>query len=130
MSSGPESRDNSPSTPGPEPAPQGQAQVPSSAARVWAQFRDLIFERMATVEAAVSGYEAGSVDARISGRKPCWRRTGWRGRWACSAWPRGRGWRARSSICWTRSAALAPDTPRRLAELAAGLRRELEKGPA
>ena len=65
MSSGPESRDDDPSAPRPAPAPQGQAQVPSPAARVWAQFRDLIFERMATVEAAVAGVRRATLTPEV-----------------------------------------------------------------
>jgi HPt (histidine-containing phosphotransfer) domain-containing protein len=129
MPSGPESRDNSPSTPGPAPASQGQAQVPSSAARVWAQFRDLIFERMATVEAAVTGMKQGALnpDIRQKAVLEAHRLAGSLGMFGLAE-----GTRLAREIehLLDESAARIPDTPRRLAELAAGLRHELEKGPA
>ena len=129
MSSGPESRDNSPSTPGPESAPQGQAKVPSSAARVWAQFRDLIFERMATVEAAVTGIKQGALnpDIRQKAVLEAHRLAGSLGMFGLAD-----GTRLAREIehLLDESAVSAPDTPRRLTELASALRRELEKGPA
>jgi chemotaxis protein histidine kinase CheA len=129
MSSGPESRNDSPSTPGAEPAPQGQAKVPSSAARVWAQFRDLIFERMATVEAAVTGIKRGALtpDVRQQGVLEAHRLAGSLGMFGLAE-----GTRLAREIehLLDESAVSAPDAPRRLAELASALRRELEKGPA
>jgi HPt (histidine-containing phosphotransfer) domain-containing protein len=129
MPSGPESQNNSPSTPGPEPAPQGQAKVPSSAARVWAQFRDLIFERMATVEAAATGIKRGALtpDVRQKAVLEAHRLAGSLGMFGLAE-----GTRLAREIehLLDESAARVPDTPRRLAELAAGLRHELEKGPA
>jgi CheY-like chemotaxis protein len=128
MSSDPESRDDAPSAPRPAPAPQGQAQVPSSAARVWAQFRDLIFERMAAVEAAAVGVRLATLTPEVRQKAvlEAHRLAGSLGMFGLAD-----GTRLAREIehLLDETAVLAPDTPRRLTELAAGLRQELEKGP-
>jgi HPt (histidine-containing phosphotransfer) domain-containing protein len=129
MSSGPESRTDDPSAPRPGPAPQDQAQIPSPAARVWAQFRDLIFERMATVETAVVGVRRATLtpETRQKAVLEAHRLAGSLGMFGL---PEGTRLAREIEQLLGETAVLAPDTPRRLAELAAGLRRELEKGPA
>jgi len=128
MSSDPESRDDAPSAPRPAPAPQGQAQVPSSAARVWAQFRDLIFERMAAVEAAAVGLRQATLTPEVRQKAvlEAHRLAGSLGMFGLAE-----GTRLAREIehLLDETAAHAPNTPRRLTELAAGLRQELEKGP-
>jgi len=129
MSSGPESRADDPSAPRPTPAPQDQAQVPSPGARVSAQFRDLIFERMATVETAVVGVRRATLTPEIR-QKAVLEAHRLAGSLGMFGLPEGTRLAREIEQLLDETAALALDTSRRLAELAAGLRRELEKGPA
>jgi HPt (histidine-containing phosphotransfer) domain-containing protein len=128
MSAGPEVQDDDPSAPRPAPAPQGQAQVPSPAARVWAQFRDLIFERMATVEAAVAGVRGATLTPEVR-QKAVLEAHRLAGSLGMFGLPEGTRLAREIEHLLDETAALAPETPRRLTELAAGLRHELEKGP-
>lgn len=128
MSSGPEFQDDDPSAPRLAPASQGQAQVPSPAARVWAQFRDLIFERMVAVEAAVAGVRGATLTPEVR-QKAVLEAHRLAGSLGMFGLPEGTRLAREIEHLLDENAALAPETPRRLTELAAGLRHELEKGP-
>jgi HPt (histidine-containing phosphotransfer) domain-containing protein len=84
---------------------------------------------MATVEAAVTGMKQGALspDIRQKAVLEAHRLAGSLGMFGLAE-----GTRLAREIehLLDESAAGIPDTPRRLAELAAGLRHELEKGPA
>jgi len=125
MSSGPESRDDAPSTPGAAPRPQAQ----SSAIRVWAQFRDLIFERLSAVETAANALRRATLTPEIRQKAvlEAHRLAGSLGMFGLEE-----GTRVAREIehLLSENAVLAPEAPHRLVELSAALRRELEKGPA
>jgi len=125
MSSGPESRDDAPSTPGAAPGPQAQ----SSAVRVWTQFRDLIFERLAAVEKAANALRRATLTPEIRQKAvlEAHRLAGSLGMFGLEE-----GTRVAREIehLLDEKAVLAPEAPHRLVELTAALRRELEKGPA
>ena len=59
MPSNPESRKDAP--PSPEVPLTPQTQVPPSTVRVWTQFHDVIFDRMATIETAVIALRQGQL---------------------------------------------------------------------
>ena len=125
MSSGPESRNDVPSTPDAAAAAQDQ----TSAARVWTQFHDVIFERLAAVENAATGLRRATLTPEVRQKAvlEAHRLAGSLGMFGLAE-----GTRVAREIehLLAEPAVLAPEAPHRLVELAAALRRELEKGPA
>ena len=118
--------------------PDGSASTPSggsssagqtSAARVWAQFRDLIFERLAAVEKAVTALRGTTLtpDVRKKAVLEAHRLAGSLGMVGLAE-----GTRVAREIehLLAEDAVGDPDTPRRLVDLVGILRHELEKGPA
>jgi len=124
MSSGPESRNDVPSTPDAAAA----AQDKTSAARVWTQFHDVIFERLAAVENAATGLRRAALTPEVRQKAvlEAHRLAGSLGMFGLAE-----GTRVAREIehLLAEQAVLAPEAPHRLVELAAALRRELEKGP-
>jgi HPt (histidine-containing phosphotransfer) domain-containing protein len=125
MSSEPESRDESASTSGGTAASQDQ----SSAARVWTQFRNVIFERLDAVEKAANALRRATLtpEVRQKAALEAHRLAGSLGMFGLTE-----GTRVAREIehLLAEAAVLAPETPHRLIELTAALRHELEKGPA
>jgi len=125
MSSGPGSPDGSPPTSGGTPASQDHA----SAVRVWKQFRDVIFERLAAIEKAVTALRRATLtpDVRQKAVLEAHRLAGSLGMFGLAE-----GTRVAREIehLLAENVVAAPDTPHRLVELAGILRHELEKGPA
>jgi HPt (histidine-containing phosphotransfer) domain-containing protein len=119
-----ESPNDAPSQPRKAAAEQSQ----SSAARVWAQFRDLIFDRLASVESAATALRRATLTPEIRQKAllEAHRLAGSLGMFGLAD-----GTRVAREIehLLGEDAVLAPEAPRRLVDLAAALRRELEKGP-
>jgi HPt (histidine-containing phosphotransfer) domain-containing protein len=125
MSSDPRSPNDSGSAPGGTAASQDRA----SAVRVWEQFRNVIFERLAAVETAVTALRRATLTPEVRQRAvlEAHRLAGSLGMFGLTE-----GTRVAREIehLFAENAVLAPDAPRRLVELAGALRHELEKGPA
>lgn len=125
MSSGPGTPDGAPFPAGANSAPADYA----SAARVWEQFRDVIFERLAAIENAVTALRKATLtpEVRQKGMLEAHRLAGSLGMFGLAE-----GTRIAREIehLLAEDAVLAHDTPKRLVELAGSLRHELERGPA
>ena len=128
MSSDANSRGSAPSTPGATPDGGGQDQGQSSAARVWTQFRDVIFQRLAAVETAVTALRKATLTPEVRQKAvlEAHRLAGSLGMFGLQD-----GTKAAREIehLLNDEALLSPEAPHRLIELAAVLRAELEKGP-
>ena len=127
MPSNPESREHVP--PSPEVPSTPQTQVPPSTVRVWTQFHDVIFDRMATIETAVTALRQGQLadEIRKKAVMEAHRLAGSLGMFGLAD-----GTRLAREIehALGDGAPLGPEIPRKLTEDAAGLRQILEKGPA
>ncbi len=125
MSSDAEPRGDAPSVPG----TGGREQDQSSAARVWTQFRDVIFQRLAAVETAVTALRRATLTPEVRQKAvlEAHRLAGSLGMFGLQD-----GTRVAREIehLLSEEALLSPEAPHRLVELAAALRAELEKGPA
>ncbi|RPI08285.1 MAG: hypothetical protein EHM71_08740 [Zetaproteobacteria bacterium] len=106
-----------------------QEQGQSAAARVWAQYRGMIFERLAAVETAATTMREASLtqEVRQEGVLEAHRLAGSLGMLGLQE-----GTRLAREIehLLKEEPPASPDAPHRVAELAAALRVELEKGPA
>ena len=127
MPSNPKSGD--PASPSPEVPSTPQSQALSSAARVWTQFHDVIFDRMATIETAVAALRQGQLsdEIRKNAVLEAHRLAGSLGMFGLED-----GTRLAREIehALGDEAPRGPETPGKLTEAAAGLRQMLEKGPA
>jgi HPt (histidine-containing phosphotransfer) domain-containing protein len=104
------------------------AQAQASAARVWVQFRDVIFDRLAAVESAATALRRATLTPEIRQKAvlEAHRLAGSLGMFGLAD-----GTRVAREIehLLDEQAVLAPEAPRQLVDLAAALRRELERGP-
>jgi len=121
-----------PATPEGAPSPAGADSASadqSSAARVWEQFRHVIFERLTAVEAAVTALRRATLTPEIRQKATleAHRLAGSLGMFGLVE-----GSRVAREIehLLAEEAVLEPGTPRRLVDLARSLRNELERGPA
>lgn len=125
MSSEPESRDDTSSASSGRAASQEQ----TTAARVWAQFQNVIFERLDAVEKAANALRGATLtpEVRKKAALEAHRLAGSLGMFGLTE-----GTRVAREIerLLADAAVLAPETPHQLTELTAALRHELEKGPA
>jgi CheY-like chemotaxis protein len=107
----------------------GTPPAPSSVARIWAQSHDMIFERLAAVEKATNALRRATLtpEVRQKGVLEAHRLAGSLGMFGLA-----QGTQVAREIerLLGDQAVLAPETPHRLMELSAALRKELEKGPA
>jgi HPt (histidine-containing phosphotransfer) domain-containing protein len=96
---------------------------------VWAQFRDVIFERLAAVEKAVTALRRATLTPEVRQKAvlEAHRLAGSLGMFGLAE-----GTRVSREIehLLAEDVVGAPDTPRRLVDLVGILRHELEKGPA
>jgi HPt (histidine-containing phosphotransfer) domain-containing protein len=129
MSSDADSQGDASSTPGATPDAGGQEQGQSSAARVWTQFRDVIFQRLAAVETAASALRKATLTPEVRQKAvlEAHRLAGSLGMFGLQD-----GTKVAREIehLLNEEGLLSPEAPHRLMELAAALRAELEKGPA
>ena len=124
MPSDPESRNG--------PAKSGEAGASPdqpSAARVWAQFHDMIFERLAAVEAAANALRSAALTPEVRQKAvlEAHRLAGSLGMFGVTE---GSQVAREIEHLLGEQAVLAPEAPHRLMDLSATLRRLLEKGPA
>ena len=127
MPSNLESREHAPLSPEVPSTPQ--TQVFSSAARVWTEFHDVIFDRMATIETAVSALRQGQLADEIR-KKAVMEAHRLAGSLGMFGLAEGTRLAREIELALGDEAPLGPETPRKLTEDAAGLRQILEKGPA
>jgi HPt (histidine-containing phosphotransfer) domain-containing protein len=106
-----------------------QDQTPSSANRVWTQFREVIFERMAAVDAAVSGVRSATLTPEVR-QKAVLEAHRLAGSLGMFGLMEGTQHAREIEHLLGEGSVAAPTTPQRLTELAAALRRILECGPA
>ena len=127
MSSGTDSRDDVSPKPGAIPGPEGRGQA--AAARVWAQFHDVIFERLAAVETAANALRRATLTPEVRQKAvlEAHRLAGSLGMFGLAE-----GTQVAREIehLLSEQGVLAPEAPHRLMELSAALRQMLEKGPA
>lgn len=127
MSSGADSRGDVSPKPGENPAQESQGE--NAAARVWAQFHDVIFERLAAVEKAATALRRATLTPEVRQKAvlEAHRLAGSLGMFGLED-----GTQAARQIehLLGEQAVLAPEAPHRLVELSAALRQILEKGPA
>ncbi len=127
MYSDPNSRaDATPSANPPANLP-GDAGFASTAARVWAQYQDVIFERMAAIETAVEALRHGELtdEIRQAALLEAHRLAGSLGMFGLAD---GTDFARRIEHIFDEPPSTAPETSQKLGELAAALRRVLEKG--
>lgn len=124
MPSDPESRDSSSKSSGAGASPDQPA-----AARVWAQFHDMIFERLAAIETAANALRRATLTPELRQKAvlEAHRLAGSLGMFGLTE-----GTQVAREIehLLGEQAVLAPEAPHRLMDLSATLRRLLEKGPA
>lgn len=129
MSSDAHSRDDAAPKGGPISSQLGQESGQPAAARVWAQFHDVIFQRLAAVETAATALRKATLTPEVRQKAvlEAHRLAGSLGMFGLQD-----GTRVAREIehLLDEEALLSPEAPRRLLELAATLRTELEKGPA
>ncbi len=127
MLSGADSHGDVSPEPGPTPGQDSQGQ--NAAARVWAQFHDVIFERLAAVEKAATALRRATLTPEVRQKAvlEAHRLAGSLGMFGLED-----GTHAARQIehLLGEQAVLAPEAPHRLVELSATLRRILEQGPA
>jgi HPt (histidine-containing phosphotransfer) domain-containing protein len=128
MSDEPVSRDDAPSAPGAEAGPNSQAQALSSAIRVWIQFKDTIFERMASVEAAVSAVRGAKLTPEVR-QKAVLEAHRLAGSLGMFGLMEGTRFAREIEHLLGEQSVGTPETSRRLTELATALRQILERGP-
>lgn len=123
MPSGTDSRDSSKA--GATPGSAGQP----AAARVWAQFHDVIFERLAAVEKAANDLRRAMLtpEVRQKGVLEAHRLAGSLGMFGLAD---GTHVAREIEHLLGEQAVLAPEAPHRLMELSVQLRHMLEQGPA
>jgi len=125
MSSDPQSRDGASSKSG----GAGTSPDQSAAARVWAQFHEVIFERLAAVETAANARRRATLTPEVRQKAvlEAHRLAGSLGMFGLAE-----GTQVAREIehLLGEQAVLAPEAPHRLMDLSATLRRLLEKGPA
>ncbi len=124
MPSDPMSRNGSPAAGGAGASPDQPA-----ANRVWVQFHDMIFERLAAVETAANALRRATLTPEIRQKAvlEAHRLAGSLGMFGLAE-----GTQVAREIehLLGEQAVLAPEAPHKLMELSAALRRLLEKGPA
>jgi HPt (histidine-containing phosphotransfer) domain-containing protein len=129
MSSDADSRGDAPPKPDATPNSEEQEQGQSAAARVWTQFRDVIFQRLAAVEAAATALRKATLTPEVRQKAvlEAHRLAGSLGTFGLQD-----GTKVAREIehLLNEEGLLSPEAPHRLMELAAALRAELEKGPA
>ena len=127
MSPGTDSHDDVSPKAGATPGPEGQGQA--AAARVWAQFHDVIFERLAAVETAASALRRATLTPEVRQKAvlEAHRLAGSLGMFGLAE-----GTQVAREIehLLGEQGVLTPEAPHRLIELSAALRQMLEKGPA
>ena len=108
----------------------GQEQGQSSVARVWAQYREVIFQRLGAVEAAATALRKATLTPEVRQKAvlEAHRLAGSLGMFGLDNGTRVA--REIEHLLTNEVALLSPDAPRRLVDSAAALRAELEKGPA
>jgi HPt (histidine-containing phosphotransfer) domain-containing protein len=106
-----------------------QDQTPSAANRVWTQFREVIFERMAAVDAAVSALRGAKLTPEVR-QKAVLEAHRLAGSLGMFGLMEGTQHAREIEHLLAEDAVAAPATPKRLTELAAALRQILERGPA
>lgn len=125
MPSDPESRDGA----APKSGGAGASPDQPATARVWAQFHDMIFERLAAVETAANALRRATLTPEIRQKAvlEAHRLAGSLGMFGLAE-----GTQVAREIehLLGEQAVLAPEAPHKLMELSAALRRLLEKGPA
>ncbi len=127
MSSGTDSRDSGSAKAGATPGPEGQGQT--AAARVWAQFHDVIFERLAAIEQAANALRRATLTPEIR-QKAVLEAHRLAGSLGMVGLPDGTQVARDIEHLLGEQAVQAPEAPQRLVDLSATLRRMLEKGPA
>jgi len=129
MSSDTDSQDAAPPKRDATPNLEGQEQGQSAAARVWVQFRDVIYQRLAAVETAATALRKATLtpEVRQTAVLEAHRLAGSLGMFGLQD-----GTKVAREIehLLNEEGLLSPEAPHRLMELAAALRAELEKGPA
>lgn len=100
-----------------------------AAARVWAQFHDVIFERLAAVENAANALRRATLTPEVR-QKAVLEAHRLAGSLGMFGLEEGTQVARQIEHLLGEQAVLAPETPHRLMELSAALRRVLEKGPA
>jgi HPt (histidine-containing phosphotransfer) domain-containing protein len=125
-----DSRGDAQSAPSAASAPRGEEHGQSSAARVWGQFREVIFQRLAAVESASDALRRATLTPEVRQKAvlEAHRLAGSLGMFGLQEGTRMA--REIEHLLMNEQALLSPDAPRRLVESAAALRAELEKGPA
>ena len=121
-------RDDTPPARGQEAEGQGRTSS-SSANRVWIQFRDVIFERMAAVDAAVSAVRKGKLDPEVR-QKAVLEAHRLAGSLGMFGLMEGTQHAREIEHLLTDETAATSVPSRRLTELATALRQILERGPA
>ena len=129
MPDDPVSRDDAPSASAADSGPNSQAQTSASTIRVWTQFKDLIFERMASVEAAVSAVRRAKLTPEVR-QKAVLEAHRLAGSLGMFGLMEGTQFAREIEHLLGEEAVAAPGSPRRLTELATALRQILERGPA
>lgn len=125
MSSDPQSRDGASSNSGGAGASPDQ----SAAARVWAQFHEVIFERLAAVETAANARRRATLTPEVR-QKAVLEAHRLAGSLGMFGLMEGTQVAREIEHLLGEQAVLAPEAPHRLMDLSATLRRLLEKGPA
>lgn len=112
-----------------KPGGAGASSDQPAAARVWAQFHDMIFQRLAAVEAAANALRRATLTPEVRQKAvlEAHRLAGSLGMFGLTE-----GTQVAREIehLLGEQAVLAPEAPHRLMDLSAALRRLLEKGPA
>ena len=124
MPSDPESRDGSSKS-----SEAGASPDQPAAARVWVQFHDMIFERLAAVETAANALRRAKLTPEVRQKAvlEAHRLAGSLGMFGVTE---GSQVAREIEHLLGEQAVLAPEAPHRLMDLSATLRRLLEKGPA
>ena len=113
----------------PDSSSTPQPQVPSSASRVWAQFHDVIFERMVTIETAVTALRQAQLTDEVP-KKAVLEAHRLAGSLGMFGLAEGTRLARQIEISLGDQALVGPETPRNLTDAAAALRKILENGPA
>jgi HPt (histidine-containing phosphotransfer) domain-containing protein len=129
MSSDSDSGKQIPPVPKAPSKPQDQPQASSSAARVWAQYQDVIFDRMTAIETAATALRRAKLTDEIRQRAvlEAHRLAGSLGMFGLAE-----GTRLSREVEYLLGDQVSsgPEICRKLDELAVALRQVLEKGPA
>jgi HPt (histidine-containing phosphotransfer) domain-containing protein len=127
MPSDTESRDSGSAKAGATPGLESQG--PSAGARVWAQFHDVIFERLAAIELAANALRRATLTSEVR-QKAVLEAHRLAGSLGMVGLADGTQVAREIEHLLGEHAVQASEAPQRLVDLSATLRRMLEKGPA